>query len=66
MLEMENPSILVQLPTSCADYPLMNIEKPNFHKNKNNNKIYPKWGIGGDFLAFLEIDYLYRVNSHQH
>ena len=56
MLEMENPSILVQLPTSCADYPLMNIEKPNFHKNKkNNNKIYPKWGIGGISWLFLKL-----------
>ena len=36
----------------------MNIEKPNFHKNKkNNSKIYPKMGSGVDFLAFLEIDY---------
>ena len=36
----------------------MNIEKPNFHKNKRNNKkIYPKKGSGVDFLAFLEIDY---------
>ena len=64
MSEMENPSILVQLPTSCADYPLMNIEKPNFHKNKKNNKkIYPKRGSEGDFLAFLEIDYLYRPSK---
>ena len=50
-------SILVQLPTNCADYPLLNIEKPKFHKNKkNNSKIYPKRGSRGDFLAFLEID----------
>ena len=50
--------------TSCADYPLMNIEKPKFRKNKkNNSKIYPKMGSGVDFLAFLEIDYLYQLSK---
>ena len=48
---MKNAYHIILLPTSCADQPLivMNIEKPNFHKNGHTNEDKKKKG-------FLKID----------